>query len=148
MRSIIFVFTLFAGAFAAADKAPTVAVQEEFKLAKSSEVAAWLKQNPMQIHIFDANTDEVRTKSGVVHGAKMLTGFSNYIVAQTLPLDKNARVIFYCANDKCTASHAAAKRALEAGYKDVYVMSDGIEGWRKAGQPTDPFAARKEKQKS
>jgi rhodanese-related sulfurtransferase len=27
------------------------------------------------------------------------------------------------------ASHAAARRAVAAGYKDVAVMSDGIEGW-------------------
>jgi rhodanese-related sulfurtransferase len=31
------------------------------------------------------------------------------------------------------ASHAAARRAVEAGYTDVSVMVDGIEGWKAAG---------------
>jgi rhodanese-related sulfurtransferase len=34
------------------------------------------------------------------------------------------------------ASHEAARRAVEAGYSDVSVMSDGIMGWSQAGQPT------------
>jgi rhodanese-related sulfurtransferase len=34
------------------------------------------------------------------------------------------------------ASHQAARRAVDAGYTDVSVMSDGIQGWNEAGQPT------------
>jgi len=34
------------------------------------------------------------------------------------------------------ASHAAARRAVEAGYKDVAVMTEGIAGWNEAGKPT------------
>jgi len=33
------------------------------------------------------------------------------------------------------ASHGAARRAVEAGYRDVSVMVDGLKGWRAAGQP-------------
>jgi rhodanese-related sulfurtransferase len=33
------------------------------------------------------------------------------------------------------ASHAAARRAVAAGYKNVAVMSDGIMGWADAHQP-------------
>jgi rhodanese-related sulfurtransferase len=32
------------------------------------------------------------------------------------------------------ASHEAARRAVAAGYVDVSVMSDGISGWRNAGE--------------
>jgi rhodanese-related sulfurtransferase len=35
------------------------------------------------------------------------------------------------------ASHQAARVAVEAGYKDVSVMTDGIAGWKDAGQPTE-----------
>lgn len=35
------------------------------------------------------------------------------------------------------ASHDAARRAVDAGYKDVSVMVDGIWGWRKAGEPVE-----------
>ncbi len=33
------------------------------------------------------------------------------------------------------ASHAAAERAKEAGWKDVAVMPDGFKGWKASGQP-------------
>jgi rhodanese-related sulfurtransferase len=33
------------------------------------------------------------------------------------------------------ASHEAASRAVKAGYSNVKVMSDGITGWKAAGQP-------------
>jgi len=33
------------------------------------------------------------------------------------------------------ASHGAARRAVESGYTDVSVMSDGLKGWRAAGKP-------------
>jgi rhodanese-related sulfurtransferase len=32
------------------------------------------------------------------------------------------------------ASHAAARRAVNAGYKNVMVMADGIVGWKEAGK--------------
>jgi rhodanese-related sulfurtransferase len=32
------------------------------------------------------------------------------------------------------ASHAAARRAVKAGYTDVSVMVDGIQGWKDAGK--------------
>jgi rhodanese-related sulfurtransferase len=32
------------------------------------------------------------------------------------------------------ASHGAARRAVAAGYRNVYVMGDGITGWKEAGQ--------------
>ncbi len=35
------------------------------------------------------------------------------------------------------ASHEAARRAVKAGYTDVSVMADGIEGWKNAGMRTD-----------
>jgi rhodanese-related sulfurtransferase len=36
------------------------------------------------------------------------------------------------------ASHQSARRAVELGYKNVFVMSDGIDGWKKAGHPVEP----------
>jgi rhodanese-related sulfurtransferase len=33
------------------------------------------------------------------------------------------------------ASHEAARRAVAAGYKNVAVMSDGIQGWADMHQP-------------
>ena len=30
--------------------------------------------------------------------------------------------------------HHAARRAVEFGYQDVFIMPDGIDGWVKGGQ--------------
>ncbi len=35
------------------------------------------------------------------------------------------------------ASHQAAGRAVDFGYKSVFVMPDGIDGWVKAGKPVE-----------
>jgi rhodanese-related sulfurtransferase len=35
------------------------------------------------------------------------------------------------------ASHQAARRAAKMGYTRVFVMTDGIDGWVKAGLPVE-----------
>ncbi len=35
------------------------------------------------------------------------------------------------------ASHEAARRAVGMGYAKVLVMTDGIDGWVRAGQPVE-----------
>ena len=104
-----------------------------FKLASVDDVAKANKAKSASL--FDANTDEFRAKNGVIAGATLLTSASGYDLV-VLPKDKASKLIFYCANTKCTASHVAAGRAMEAGYTDVSVMSDGLMGWKSAGQPT------------
>ena len=78
-----------------------------------------------------------RAQTGSIPGARLLPSY-NYDIATELPPDKNADIVFYCRNTQCMASHTAANRALKAGYTDVSVMADGIEGWKNAGKPTDP----------
>jgi rhodanese-related sulfurtransferase len=35
------------------------------------------------------------------------------------------------------ACHQAARAAVELGYKNVFVMPDGIQGWKKAGKAVE-----------
>ena len=35
------------------------------------------------------------------------------------------------------ACHQAARAAVTFGYKHVYIMSAGIQGWEKAGKPVE-----------
>ena len=86
------------------------------------------------LYVFDVNNEKTRKEEGVIPGAKLLPSSSQYDAKATLPADKKAQLVFYCANTECTASHTAAKRAAEAGYTNVQVMSDGIQGWKKAGK--------------
>jgi rhodanese-related sulfurtransferase len=58
-------------------------------------------------------------------------------LAKVLPADKNALVVAYCGNERCTAYKAGAEAAKKLGYTNVKHYSQGIAGWRKAGEPTD-----------
>lgn len=83
----------------------------------------------------DANGDGTRAHMGVIPGAILLSDYRQYAVSE-LPPNKTTRLVFYCANEQCGASHAAAERAVIAGYTDVHVFKGGIAGWKNAGNPT------------
>lgn len=126
------VATLAPAAALACDGAGHQATLEP-KKATIAEVAEWTKAR--QATAIDANGKETRTNQGVIPGAVLLTSSSQYAIEE-LPKAKDAKLVFYCASQKCGASHTAAKRAMENGYTDVAVLPDGIAGWKKAGQPT------------
>jgi len=86
--------------------------------------------------VFDANGADTREKFGVVPGATLLSGSSNYDLG-VLPAKRDDALVFYCANARCSAAEGAAERAIEAGYSKVSVMPEGITGWRAAGLSTD-----------
>lgn len=102
---------------------------------KKVTVAELAKDNKAKV--VDANNTDFRVKNGTIPGAILLTSSSSYDVKE-LPAQKDASLVFYCANTMCSASEAAAKRATEAGYTNVAVLPDGLMGWKKAGQKTAP----------
>ncbi len=109
---------------------------DPFKLIGAKDLAAALKSDNPPV-VLDANNPDTRAKYGVVPGAVLLSNYKKYDLAKTLPADKTKSLVFYCANTQCMASHAAAKRAAKAGFKNVSVMSDGIMGWAESGNPVD-----------
>jgi rhodanese-related sulfurtransferase len=90
------------------------------------------------VFIYDANVESTRTHVGKIPEAVLLESSSKYETQTTLPSNKDSLLVFYCANEQCTASHTAAERASAAGYKNVSVMIDGIYGWQKAGKALEP----------
>ena len=54
-----------------------------------------------------------------------------------LPAAKDAMLVFYCSNPLCRKAPNAARRARDLGYRDVRVMSAGIQGWLSAKLPTE-----------
>lgn len=48
-----------------------------------------------------------------------------------LPRDLETPIIFYCEGLECTLSHKSALKALEMGYKNVTVFSEGYPEWVK-----------------
>ena len=86
-----------------------------------------------QCQVVDANGNNTRKRLGIIPGATLLTSYESYNVHE-LPADKARKLVFYCANEQCGASHAAAERAVAAGYRDVNVLPAGIAGWHQAGK--------------
>jgi rhodanese-related sulfurtransferase len=103
----------------------------ELTLAKSAE----LHKKDAAVFV-DANNTMTREKLGVIRGAVLLTSSTDFDATKELPNAKDTKLVFYCANTHCSASHTAAKRALEAGFVNVAVLPDGIKGWKDAGLPT------------
>ena len=115
--------------------------KDSFTVIHAADLATMMKSKKDSLYVFDANTDETRKKEGVIPGATILASHDKYDVAKVLPPNKDASLVFYCANTQCSASHSAANRASKAGYKHVSVMSDGIQGWKKAGNPSPRLGA-------
>ena len=93
-----------------------------------TEVQQFTNVKSANVAILDANNKDARADAGVVPGAILLTSYNQYALSE-LPADKNTTLVFYCYNSYCQASHAAAQRAVNAGYKDARVMKAGIVGW-------------------
>jgi rhodanese-related sulfurtransferase len=106
---------------------------EKFHTVKSAEVAKWMASPEQKLAILDANNEKTRKTDGIIPGARLLSSSKNYKIEE-LQATKDTKLVFYCANTQCTASHAAAKRAVDEGYQDVNVLTDGIQGWAKSGQ--------------
>ena len=145
MKKLIFTFLLVTlpianSALANEPRLPIVKTTS-FKVVHVNELEQWLKTDTANVHVFDANNDDTRKANGLIPSAVALPSSSHYDVA-SLPSDKNSKLVFYCANTDCMASHDAAKLALKSGYTNVYVMTDGIQGWKKAGKPTQKFAQK------
>lgn len=50
-----------------------------------------------------------------------------------LPQDKNARIVIYCKSGRM--SRIAADKLVSLGYKSVYDLSGGMDGWQASGYP-------------
>ena len=109
------------------------AATPQLKQMSLSELDRLLEEK--KVSVFDANSEKTRAKFGVIPGAVLLSDIAKYPL-DLLPSAKDQKLVFYCANTKCTASSIAAHRALEAGYADVAVLPDGIMGWKQAGKTT------------
>ena len=72
---------------------------DTFKLIHVKDLAAMMQDKKNDLHIYDANVAETREKFGVIPGAHLLSSSDSDNIAGTLPADKSAQLIFYCAND-------------------------------------------------
>jgi len=85
------------------------------------------------VYIYDAN-DRESYLNGHIPGARWVQ--YNAVTAAQLPPTTDAKLIFYCYNAQCGASSQAAEQAISLGFRNVWRMPEGIQGWREAKMPT------------
>jgi rhodanese-related sulfurtransferase len=86
--------------------------------------------------LIDARRDKDYNEEHIISAINVsATDISSKTLAEVAP-EVTTKLVFYCQNTKCQASHIAASKALGAGYKYLYEFSGGIEDWKKHGYPT------------
>jgi rhodanese-related sulfurtransferase len=134
--SFVLALSLLAFGCNASKRQTAPAIEAEHAAIKTvtiSEVASFVQAHSAVI--VDANGEKTRREQGVIPSAVLLTDHENYSLSE-LPPAKLTKLVFYCGNLQCGASHVGAARAVAAGYSDVNVLPDGIAGWKQSGQPT------------
>ena len=71
---------------------------DQFALIHVSDLAQMMSDTSHKVWIYDANLPKTREAYGIIPGAQMLPSSDNYDVHADLPMDKGAKLIFYCAN--------------------------------------------------
>jgi len=71
---------------------------DQFKIIHVADLAKLMADPSSKVQVYDANHPSTREKYGVIAGAHMLSSYDNYDVAKELPADKNAKLVFYCAD--------------------------------------------------
>jgi rhodanese-related sulfurtransferase len=135
MRALAIILVLFA--FVAAALCSTPVEGEKYSLISLREARDL--QGKADVYFIDVNEPEIYERYHVP-GATPVTSED---IQRFLPHDKHGTLIFYCAERRCFASHAAAREAIKLGYICVLVMPEGIFGWVNAGLPVEKGSALK-----
>lgn len=77
------------------------------------------------VTVVDARSSEAFAKGHIVGAINVASG-------DALPADKDAPLVFYCGNSKCTLAPKAAEAAMADGYTNVRVYHEGWAGWTQA----------------
>lgn len=84
---------------------------------------------PSDVMIIDARPEKPKYIKGHVPMAVSIPNTKFDKMADKLPKDKNALLIYYCGGLKCKLSHKSAKKAEALGYKNVKVFAKGFPGY-------------------
>ena len=71
---------------------------EGFSLIHVDDLATLLGAPGRAVTVLDANGADFRAKEGIIPGAVLLSNHKSYDVAAELPPQKDARLVFYCAD--------------------------------------------------
>ena len=119
----LFAATLIAGS-AFAGEFPDISIADLKKAIEEKKVTV--------VDVMGSNSYKQKHVPGAIDFAAVKADF-----AKALPADKNALVVAYCGNERCSAYKAGAAAAKKLGYTNVKHYSKGIAGWKKAGEKTE-----------
>jgi hypothetical protein len=71
---------------------------DTFKLIHVNDLAGTIADPKSGVMIYDANHPDTRSQYGIIPGAHLLPSADGFSVARELPADKDAKLVFYCAN--------------------------------------------------
>jgi hypothetical protein len=71
---------------------------DKFAVIRVDNLASLMNDPNSHVNIYDANGWGLRSTAGVIPGAHLLTSDDKYDVAKELPAQKNAKLVFYCAD--------------------------------------------------
>ncbi len=71
---------------------------ETFKLIRIADLVALIHDPNAHVRIYDSNHNALRRRAGMIPGARPLSSDDHYNVADELPTDKHAKLVFYCAD--------------------------------------------------
>ena len=71
---------------------------DTFKLIHVNDLAGAIADPKSGVIIYDANHPDTRAQYGIIPGAHLLPSADGFSVTRELPADKNAKLVFYCAN--------------------------------------------------
>jgi len=71
---------------------------DRFAIIRVDRLASLMADPNSHVNIYDANGWGLRSSAGAIPGAHLLTTADKYDVATELPPDKNAKLVFYCAD--------------------------------------------------
>jgi rhodanese-related sulfurtransferase len=122
------------------DGIPFVAAEDAFRVKTNAEFIApgdaWTlfeAGNAFFIDVRDPGLFEVERIEGALNVAPTKAGADS--LAWMAPADPY--VITYASKETQRQAGVLADKLLEAGFKKVYVLLDGIEAWKKKGLPVE-----------
>ena len=98
---VVAVTTAFAAFAFAADIGSLLNNKEDpdnFQIIHVKDLAKLMANPASKVQVYDANHPSTRDQFGVIPGAHLLSSSDGYDIAKELPADKNAKLVFYCAD--------------------------------------------------
>lgn len=106
-------------------------------LLSTSELLNLVAQGPAKgkYNIYDTRP-VLRFQEGAIPTATNIPYSSFDMMAENLPQDKNALIIYYDTDPDCVLGSGAAIKAQKLGYTNVRVYRDGLAGWSEQAAAT------------